>query len=389
SGAGWRGRGGAPGGEATAAGVRLLDPVSLRQRAQPLAAGRVAGVAAQSRAGAQVLVELLRAFPNQPSVKGAVTIAWVTQSRFGSRGLARLAREIQPERAYFLDPGARGSAAPPGWEKTTIEVKAVPVLFADTPVEVVGTRDIRSLALEIGAAAGLTVPPAPGEVSDPAQAPRASIASGKPASSSFSTLKTLVESYGVSGHEGPVRDAVLKLLPAWAKPQVDEKGNVTVSFGSGGKELLFVAHLDEVGFRLSAIRDDGSATVEPRGGMYLSLDEAHPVLVHTLTGPVPAILAPRSGYASASTGQPEVEALSVHFGTTTAGETRALGVSDGQTVSVPKQFVELISPRATARSLDDRVGSTALLLALKQLDPGRIKNRVTFAWSVEEETGLA
>ena len=36
----------------------------------------------------------------------------------------------------------------------------------------------------------------------------------------------LVESYGVTGHEHRVRDAVLRLLPAWASPTVDSAGNL-------------------------------------------------------------------------------------------------------------------------------------------------------------------
>jgi putative aminopeptidase FrvX len=39
--------------------------------------------------------------------------------------------------------------------------------------------------------------------------------------------------------------------------------------------------------------------------------------------------------------------------------------------------------------MDDRSGSAALLLALGRLDPATVPNAVTFAWSVEEETGLA
>ena len=61
--------------------------------------------------------------------------------------------------------------------------------------------------------------------------------------------------YGVSGHEGPVRDHLLKHMPAWAKPTVDDLGNVTVSFGKGGKPLMFVAHMDEVGFEITGIAD--------------------------------------------------------------------------------------------------------------------------------------
>jgi putative aminopeptidase FrvX len=370
-------------------GIRLLDPVSLRERAQPLANGRVAGVASQQRAGAQVLIETLRGLPGSPAVSGTLTVAWVTQSQFGSRGLARLAQTIRPDRVYLVGrPAAREPPPPAGWEKATIEAKSVPALFMETPVEVVDTRDITSLALALAAAAGLKSSTAAADGTG-AQSRALATRVAEPSSPSFALLKTLIESYGVSGHEAPVREAVLGLLPSWAKPQVDEKGNVTVSFGSGGKELVFVAHMDEVGFEISGIRDDGSATVRARGGMYLSLYEAHPVLAHTPAGRVPAIVAPRGGYAAAATSQPDADALFVYFGTTSAAGTRALGVAEGQAISIRKEFVELAAPRATGRSMDDRAGSSALILALRQIDPKSVTNRVTFAWSVEEETGLA
>jgi putative aminopeptidase FrvX len=44
--------------------------------------------------------------------------------------------------------------------------------------------------------------------------------------------------------------------------------------------------------------------------------------------------------------------------------------------------------RFTARALDDRAGSTALILAARRLDPAALKRKVIFAWSVREETGL-
>jgi putative aminopeptidase FrvX len=123
--------------------------------------------------------------------------------------------------------------------------------------------------------------------------------------------------------------------------------------------------------------------------MYLSLYEAHPVLVHTPDGAVPAIVAPREGYSKATASQPKVDELALYFGTRSAAETGALGVTVGNAVSVRKQLVDLAGSRTACRAMDDRVGSTALLLALRQLDPKAVKNRVTFAWSVEEETGLA
>jgi putative aminopeptidase FrvX len=44
--------------------------------------------------------------------------------------------------------------------------------------------------------------------------------------------------------------------------------------------------------------------------------------------------------------------------------------------------------RIAARSIDDRAGVTALLLALEEIDPTRLDHKVIFMWSVREEGGL-
>jgi putative aminopeptidase len=362
-------------------GIRMLDPVSLRERAQRLAGGRVAGVGAQLRGGAATLVEMLHWFRTPPTVKGTLTLAWVTQARFGGRGVARLAASTVPDRA-FLFMRAPGNARPPaGWEQVRIEWVPVPASFEDTPVETVNAADIASLARKYAEAAGLQVP-APGSTAE-------GVNGGIPEDRSWAAiLRTLLETPGVSGHEVDVRQQVVRHLPAWAKPQVDDKGNVLVTFGSGGRELVFVAHMDEVGFEVTAIREDGSAAVRARGGMYLSLYEAHPMFVSAGGSRVPAIMTPRRDYTEAKTSRPEVEALSLHFGTSSAAETRALGVAEGQPATIRKKLDLLGPDRASGRAMDDRAGSTALLLALRQIDPKLVKNRVTFAWVVEEETGL-
>ncbi|HLB82035.1 MAG TPA: hypothetical protein VJJ54_03005, partial [Gemmatimonadales bacterium] len=69
-----------------------------------------------------------------------------------------------------------------------------------------------------------------------------------------SVLSPLIESYGVSGAEGPVREAVKHLLPAWAKSETDTAGNLWVRLGQGNPLVVFVAHMDEIGFRVTAIR---------------------------------------------------------------------------------------------------------------------------------------
>ena len=389
-------------------GIRLLDSITLRDRGHRLTGSRVSGVAAASRAAALALAEFVRRSPGR-GAKGSVTLAWVTQSEYGNRGLLRLLETMSPDRVIVLrgaanpgdDPrGAIGElgAGPtvreggmplPGkWKAIPLRTVSVPVMFAQTPVETVDAKDVDALAEWIGTEIG--VPP----LGPPDSTMEAAVASPRAADAAvsvkapFETLGALIETYGVSAHEGPVREQIIKRLPAWATPRVDEKGNLTVTFGSGGKALVFVAHMDEVGFEISAINPDGTAALRSRGGMYLSLFEAHPGLVFTSAGPRPAIIMPRQGYTTAKVAQPDADALSAYFGTTNAAETTALGIAAGQSLTIRKQFMRMGTHRATGRAMDDRAGSTALLLALSQLDPKTIPNEVTFAWSVEEETGL-
>ena len=46
-----------------------------------------------------------------------------------------------------------------------------------------------------------------------------------------SVLAPLIESYGVSSAEGPVREVVKRLLPTWAKSETDTAGILWVRLG--------------------------------------------------------------------------------------------------------------------------------------------------------------
>jgi putative aminopeptidase len=197
-------------------------------------------------------------------------------------------------------------------------------------------------------------------------------------------LRQLVEVYGVSGMEGPVRETVQRLLPSWARAETDTAGNLWVRVGTGDPVVVLVAHLDEIGFRVDSIRDDGSLVIRTRGGFYPSLFEGKPALVHTARGQVPAVFPPRDTLFNRRTPPP----LRVDVGTTSRAATEALGIARGNTVTMPKQYVRLAGLRATGRSFDDRVGSAALVLALRRLDRARLRHSVIFLWSTREEIGL-
>ena len=199
-------------------------------------------------------------------------------------------------------------------------------------------------------------------------------------------LEPLVESYGVSGMEGPVRKTVERLLPRGLRPQPDTAGNLWLTLGKGEPVVVFVAHLDEIGFRVSGIRDDGTLELSTLGGFFPSLWEAQPALVHTGDRSVSGVFLPRDSSAGELRRTPP--ALRADVGTRSQAATEALGIRVGHTLTMPKEYVRLAGSRATARSFDDRVGSAAQVLAVRRLNSDRLKHTVIFLWSVREEIGL-
>ncbi len=202
-------------------------------------------------------------------------------------------------------------------------------------------------------------------------------------------LGELVASYGVSGDEGAVRETVLRHLPAWARARavVDTAGNLWVRAGQGDPLVVFVAHLDETGFQVTGIRDDGTLVIRSRGGFLPWLWEATPALVHTADGPVPGVFTPRDSVERRPLRQ-SAGGFRVDVGARSRREAEAMGIRAGITVTNPKQVVRLAGTRITARSFDDRVGSAAQVLALQALDPRAFRHEVVFLWVVREEIGL-
>src|SRR6185369_1761818 len=200
-------------------------------------------------------------------------------------------------------------------------------------------------------------------------------------------LKSLAVIPAVSGHERQVREAIVAELPSWARSQTrtDNEGNLILELGPDRDPLMFIAHQDEVGFEISNIAADGTVSLRTRGGLFQSLWEGQPALLHfdrAGAAPLRGVFVPRD---SATAKQPDV--LTAWFGVDGAA-LKQLGVTTGLSVTADKHATRLGNTRFTARALDDRAGSTALILAARRIQPATLKRKVILAWSVREETGL-
>jgi putative aminopeptidase FrvX len=207
-------------------------------------------------------------------------------------------------------------------------------------------------------------------------------------------LEELVTVPGVSGREEAVRTAILDRLPAWARAaaQTDAMGNLSVTTGSGEPWVLYVAHMDEIGYMVTHIRDDGRIQVQKHGDFYDRQYEGRLVEIHTANGPVSGVVVMPSTHLRRGLAQtPEpftVESVLIDVGTESRAETEALGVALLDPITVPKTITRLAGTRLAARSMDDRFGCAALLAVAQRIRPQALRGTLTLAWSTQEEVGL-
>ncbi|HKR11126.1 MAG TPA: M20/M25/M40 family metallo-hydrolase [Pyrinomonadaceae bacterium] len=376
-------------------GIEMLDPVvreSTGWAYENFVAGQLAGV----RVGCAALVTAATG-----QVTAGETIFLLTTLRsFGHDGLEAALRSLgRVDQVTLLDQTAEAAASgvsqrkvekpaylPESTGLTSLTILAPRVRYAGTLVESVDLADAVALRGEVEKAAGVTQ--ASREWVELRNSSDQAARAADQFTGTANVLKTLADIYSVSGHEHKVREAVLAQLPDWAraKAHTDAEGNLIVEAGTDQDPVMFIAHLDEVGFEVTNVADDGMVSLRARGGLFPSLWEGQPALLHfdppVNKASLPGVFVPRD---TAATKQPE--AVTAWFGVDGA-TLKQLGVVNGLSVTAAKEATRLGPARFTARGLDDRAGSTALVLAARRIDPATLKRKVILAWSVREETGL-
>ena len=208
-------------------------------------------------------------------------------------------------------------------------------------------------------------------------------------------IKELIFTPGVSGWEDPVRDKVGSMVSTYGRTEVDPLGNLILTLGTGGKHVIFVAHMDEIGLVVSHIEDNGYVRFKKVGGIddRVLVGRAVDIYPDGGPGPVPGVIGLKPPHlmkdrAKEMSQVVKFEDMLIDLGTRSRGETEALGVTKLSPVILRKHFSVLANDTIATRGLDDRLGCAALIEMLERLDIAKLDHRITFAWSVQEELGL-
>ncbi|SHH32748.1 M42 family metallopeptidase [Thermosipho atlanticus] len=198
-------------------------------------------------------------------------------------------------------------------------------------------------------------------------------------------LKELSELNGVSGNEHKVRNFILeKIKNKVDKFWIDRMGNlIALKKGKGKAKVILDAHLDEVGFMITKINDDGTFSFMPVGGVDPRVAIGKRVKINDeIQGVIgfKAIHLQKEDYLKT----PKFSDLKIDAGFTSKTEAEKK-VKLGDYVSFDTKYTE-IGNFATGKAFDDRGGCSILMDLI--INDVKSDYDLYFAFVVQEETGL-
>jgi len=203
-------------------------------------------------------------------------------------------------------------------------------------------------------------------------------------------LKDLSEAIAPPGFEDRVRAYITARLEEWGfNYEVDRLGNVYVKLGEGRPVTVVSAHMDEVGFIVRYITEQGFIRVAALGGMNASAAVGTEVVLLGEQGDVYGVIGatpPHLLKGADAQKQLTVEDLFVDIGASSREEVLESGIDVGSPLAFSATFRDL-GASVSGKAFDDRIGCTVLLEALRVSSLPNT-GTVYVVFTVQEEVGL-
>ena len=199
----------------------------------------------------------------------------------------------------------------------------------------------------------------------------------------YSTLQKLCACPSISGREDNIRGLISEMiLPFADEVRVDNLGNlIATKKGKGdGQRVMLCAHMDEIGFLVNFIEDNGYLRVAPIGGINFNAS-AYTRLISE--SGVVGILAPEGKTKAADY---KADKFFIDIGAKNKKEAERR-VSIGDFFVAEGSVKRLMGKRVAGRPLDDRIGCAVLLHIAESLWEKELSADVYYVFSVQEEVG--
>jgi len=201
------------------------------------------------------------------------------------------------------------------------------------------------------------------------------------------TMKKLCAVRGISGAEDKVREAIIKEIDGFADSiTTDALGNLIVykkGAAPAGKKLLLSAHMDEVGFIVTYIENNGMLRFTNIGGIMPAVSAGRQVRVGK--NAIPGVIGTKPVHMLGEEQRnrfDKLDAMLIDIGAADKEDAGRL-VAPGDMVTFVGEYKDLGGDRFTAKAIDDRVGCALLIELIK----GDLPFDTYFSFTVQEETG--
>jgi endoglucanase len=210
-------------------------------------------------------------------------------------------------------------------------------------------------------------------------------------------LKELTEAPGVPGAEGPVREVMSRYLGPLGEVVTDGLGSI-VAYRSGkgidkesGPRVLIAGHMDEVGFMVKQIDDEGFLKFQSLGGWWEQVMLAQRVTIITRKGQLTGVFGSKPPHIlTAEERKKPVDKsdMFIDIGVMSKQEALDAGVRPGDPVIPVSPFTVMTNEKMLlAKAWDNRFGCAVAIQVLQQLGDDH-PNSVYAGATVQEEVGL-
>jgi len=202
-------------------------------------------------------------------------------------------------------------------------------------------------------------------------------------------LDKICSTPGTSGYEKRIRDLVIELAtPLCDELEVDPMGNVmAIKKGKTDKRVMAAAHMDEIGFIVTHVDDDGFIRFHTLGGFDPKTLTSQRVIVHGKKDII-GVMGTKPIHLMKQEERSKVVPISDYFIDTGMSKKEVdKYVSLGNPITRERQMIEM-GDCVNSKSLDNRISVYILLKTLEALKGKTVPYDFYATFTVQEEVGL-
>ena len=207
-------------------------------------------------------------------------------------------------------------------------------------------------------------------------------------------LKELTEAHGVPGFEEDVQAVIRRHLPKSTVIEQDRLGSIICrkEGAVAGPRIMLPGHMDEIGFMVKLITDEGFIKFTPLGGWPDQVVLSQRVVIRGTQGDVPGLVGSKPPHLMSAEERSKLvkkDDMFIDVGAKDKKEAEdKLGIHIGDPIAPVSAFTRLKNRKLlVAKAWDDRVGCGLFIDVLKALHHTECPNTVYGVGTVQEEVG--